>query len=101
MTATISATESQLEFYKRWLMTRESFSPKDFGVNLSKSEFTDKMVELFAVTYRDHWTIDELLLHPREAAAFCDDARRALVAFDVPDDCILRVILGRRKNPSA
>jgi len=39
MAATISATESQLEFYKSWLMARESFSPSDFGVNLPKSEF--------------------------------------------------------------
>ena len=82
-------------------MGRQSFDPREFGVDMDKAAFSDRMVDLFAETYRDHWTIDELLLHPREAAAFCDDARRALVAFDMPDDCILRVILGRRKNPSA
>jgi hypothetical protein len=45
-------------------------------------------------------SIDELLLHPREAAHFCDDVRRQYGYFDVPDDIILRVILTRGKNPA-
>jgi hypothetical protein len=51
-------------------------------------------------TYRDQWSVDELMLHPREAARFCDQARFQHGYFDVPDDIILRVILTRRKNPS-
>jgi hypothetical protein len=101
MTATISLTESRRAFYERWLMGRQNVNPRDYGVDLDKEDFTDRMVELFSAKYRGHWTIDELLLHPREAALFCDDARRSLMAFDVPDDVILRVILGRRKNPGA
>jgi hypothetical protein len=77
------------------------WAPLFTEVELDKDDFTDRMVELFAVKYCDHWSVDELLLHPREAALFCDDARRSLMAFDVPDDVILRVILGRRKNPTA
>ena len=82
-------------------MGRAAFDPQDFGVDMGKEDFADRMVDLFSAKYRGHWTIDELLLHPREAADFCDHARRMLMAFDVPDDIILRVVLGRRKNPAA
>jgi hypothetical protein len=51
--------------------------------------------------YRDGWTVDELLLHPREALNFCDQVRRRYGYFDVPDDIILRSIMQRRKNPNA
>jgi hypothetical protein len=99
MTATISDTANQQAFYREWLMVRQTVDPREYGVDMSKDEFTDKMAERFSSQYRGHWTIDELLLHPREASLFCDDARRSLMAFDMPDDVILRVILGRRKNP--
>jgi hypothetical protein len=101
MASTISVTDSQRAFYREWLMGRQTVDPREYGVDLDKERFTDRMVDLFNDKYRGCWTIDELLLHPREAALFCDDARRALMAFDVPDDVILRVILGRRKNPNA
>ena len=93
-------TESQQSFYREFLMGRGNFKPSDFGIPLSKDDFTDQMVDDFATIYRDTWTIDELLLHPREAALFCDDVRRKHHYFDVPDDIILRVVLGRRKNPT-
>lgn len=89
----------QNDFYQEFLMGRGNFDPSEFGVNLSKVDFTDQMVEDFHETYGNVWTIDELLLHPREAAIFCDQVRRRRRYFDVPDDIILRVILGRRKNP--
>ncbi|MFH1924464.1 MAG: hypothetical protein ABIP48_31825 [Planctomycetota bacterium] len=91
--------KTQDEFYREFLMTRGKFDPAEFGVNLSREDFTDQMVEAFHGTYRDGWTIDELLLHPREAVRFCDDVRRKHGYYDVPDDIILRVILTRRKNP--
>lgn len=81
-------------------MSRGNFNPRSFGVDLSREDFTDKMAEDFSSIYRGQWTIDELLLHPREAARFCEDVRRKHHYFDVPDDIILRVILTRRKNPS-
>ncbi|MEM9352556.1 MAG: hypothetical protein AAGA92_06050 [Planctomycetota bacterium] len=81
-------------------MARGHFDPKDLGVDLTREEFTDQVVEDFAEAYRDSLSIDELLLHPREAMQFCDQVRRKHHYFDVPDDIILRVILKRRKNPA-
>jgi len=95
------ATEeiTQREFYKGFLMARGKFDPTEFGVNCSREEFGDEMVGDFAATYRDTWTVDELLLHPREAVKFCDDVRRKHGYHDLPDDIILRTIMNRRKNP--
>ena len=75
------------------------FNPRDFGVDFERAEFTDQMVSDFAEAYRDGWTIDELLLHPREAARFCDNVRFKRGYYDAPDDIILRSIMTRRKNP--
>ena len=87
-------------FYREFLMSRGNFVPAEFGIEASKEAFTDQMVDSFGAAYRGQWSIDELLLHPREAVRFCDDVRRQYCYFDVPDDIILRVILTRRKNPS-
>jgi hypothetical protein len=73
--------------------------PEDFGIKQSMAEFTDDMVNRFNTRYRGQWTIDELLLHPREALLFCDEVRHAMGNFVVPDHFILRAILARRKNP--
>lgn len=94
------ATTNQTVFYKEFLMGRGNFDPADFGISVSKAEFTDQMVNDFGETYKGAWTIDELLLHPREAARFCDEMRRRHGYYDCPDDIILRVILGRRKSPN-
>lgn len=93
------AVLNQADFYREFLMGRGNFDPKDFGVDLSREDFTDKMVDTFAEAFRGQWTIDELLLHPRDAMRFCDDVRHRFGYFDMPDDLILRVILARRKNP--
>jgi hypothetical protein len=90
---------SQLEFYRDFLMGRGNFDPKEFGVDLGRTDFTDMMCDDFNDTYKGAWTIDELLLHPREAALFCDQVRRKHGYYDLPDDVILRVIMTRRKNP--
>jgi hypothetical protein len=89
------------QFYREFLMGRGRFDPKDFGVSLGREELTDEMANAFNDIYRDCWTVDELLLHPREAAWFCDEVRRRKGYFDLPDDVILRVILTRRKSPNA
>ena len=94
-----SLISSQADFYREFLMGRGNFNPAEFGINLSREEFADQMVDEFNSTYHAQWTIDELLLHPREAAIFCDQVRRKHGYFDVPDDIILRVIMTRRKNP--
>jgi hypothetical protein len=89
----------QLAFYKEWLMSRGRFNPMDFGVSMERDAFMDLMVDDFNATYKGSLTIDELLLHPREALMFCDDVRRKHGMFDVPDDIILRSVMTRRKNP--
>jgi hypothetical protein len=89
----------QAAFYREFLMARNTFDPKEFGVDLSKEDFGDEMVSDFGAIYRGQWTFDELLLHPREAQHFCDEVRRMHGYFDLPDDIILRTILTRRKNP--
>ena len=90
---------ASMNFYEEFLMARRAFTPQEFGVDMGRNEFDDLMDDDFGAAYKGHWTIDELLLHPREAALFCDDTRRKHRFFDVPDDIILRVILQRRKNP--
>ncbi len=90
----------QPDFYKGFLMARGNFDPKDFGVDATREHFTDEMAEDFNGYFRGQCSIDELLLRPGAAIAFCDDVRRKRGYWDVPDDIILRVILARRKNPS-
>lgn len=92
-------TPQQAEFYKGFLMGRGNFNPADFGISVNKEEFTDQMVEAINSIYRGQWSVDELMLHPREAVRFCDQVRHQHGYYDVPDDIILRVILTRRKNP--
>jgi hypothetical protein len=43
----------------------------------------------FADVYRDGSTIDNLLLHPREAVLICDDVRQKHRLYDLPDDRVL------------
>ena len=80
-------------------MGRKKFTPDQFGVDMSREIFDDLMVEEFNLAYGSHWSLDEMLLHPREAARFCDDVRRKHRMFEVPDDIILRTIMGMRKSP--
>ena len=90
-------TPQQVAFYKEFLMGRGNFDPADFGITVSKEDFTDQMVEFFSAAYRGQWTIEELTLHPREAVRFCDDVRHQHGYYDVPDDIILRTIVNARK----
>lgn len=81
-------------------MTRKRFTPQEYGVDMDRERFGDLIAETFNGQYRGQWTVDEMLLHPREAGQFCEDVRRAHNFHDVPDHVILRVLLARRKNPS-
>lgn len=95
-----AVNDSQVQFYREWLMARK-IDPSDYGVNMTKEEFTDQMVDEFGVAFRGAWTIDEMLLHPRDAMKFCDDVKHKHGYFSVPDDVILRVLITKRKNPSS
>lgn len=94
------AADPQAEFYRDWLMARDAFDPRDFGIDMSKEELTDLLVERLNVVFRGAWTIDELLLHPLSAHRFCDDVRMERGWYDVPDDVLLRPMMIRRKNPN-
>lgn len=80
-------------------MGRHLFKPHDFGINMEKDDFVDLLVNEFREAFRGAWSIDELVLHPRDALRFCDDLRRKHSYYDLPDDIILRSLMGRRKNP--
>jgi hypothetical protein len=91
-------SRSQADFYKEFLMGRGQFSPLEFGVDATREALTDQIVSDFSAAYRGMWTIDELLLHPREAMRFCDEVRHKHGYYDLPDDIILRCILTARKR---
>lgn len=93
------ATTSQATFYREFLMTRSDFQPQDFGVDQSKVDFQDEMVNQFNDFIRGEMSLDEMLLRPDLAKSFCMSVRGRLGYHDVPDDIILRSIMSRRKNP--
>lgn len=96
MPATVS---SQADFYREFLMGRKIIDPEKYGLEMTREQFIVEMVEAFANTYQDRISVDELLLHPKEALNFCDDTRRSAGYWDLPDDIILRALMADRKNP--
>lgn len=86
-------------FYARFLMARQHVKPKDYGVDMSKDDFTDQMVDDFNEYTKGALSVDEMLLRPKTALHFCDHVRQKYSYFDLPDDIVLRVILTRRKSP--
>lgn len=95
----LATVTSQAAFYMEFIMARQSFDPRDFGVNLAKDEFMDKMVDDFNEYTHGQISLDEMLLRPRTALHFCDTVRSRYGYFDLPDDIILRSVMQRRKNP--
>lgn len=96
----MTAGKSQQVFYAEFLMGRGNFEPSEYGVDATKEEFIDQMVDDFNTHARGMLTIDEMCLRPRQALYFCDWVRAKHHYYDVPDDIILRVIMNRRKNPA-
>lgn len=97
MSATIL---SKAQFYREFLMSRHSFKPQDFGVDLSREEFDQKIIDNYAETFRDGWSIDELVLHPADAMQWCSGVRTKCGWHYVPDEIILRVMMIHRKSPN-
>lgn len=89
------------EFLRRYLMSRLSFNPRDFGADLDKDAFMDQMVDDFNEFTKGEMSLDELLLRPRLALGFCEFSRSKHRFWDAPDDIILRSVMQRRKNPNA
>jgi hypothetical protein len=97
---TEAAKPSQRQFYRDFLMARQIIDPKDYGIDMDKANFVDELASDFGEIYHGQWSVDELLLHPREALNFCDLVRRKHGWFDLPDDIMLRTLMTRRKNPN-
>ncbi len=81
-------------------MARGNFQPQDFGIDVEKNDFMDEMVNHFSDFTKGQISLDELLLRPDSAKAFCNQVRAITKYFDLPDDIILRSVMSRRKNPN-
>lgn len=92
-------TTEQTTFYAEFLMTRGSFKPQDFGVDMELNDFMDLLVDEFGQFTKGTLSLDELLLRPSMSAAFVNSVRAKHRFFDVPEDIILRSVMRRRKNP--
>lgn len=84
---------------QRQLMARHKLEFNQFGITEDTEVVIDHIVDLFNEHTRGQVTIDELLLHPRDAIVFCDRVRSTFGWFGLPDDMVLRPIITRRKNP--
>jgi hypothetical protein len=80
------------------LVARKNARFADYGIDDDPDVFVDALIDLMGQMY-PAFTIDELLLRPREAIKFCDVVRHRHGAYDLPDDVILRPMLNRRKHP--
>lgn len=69
------------------------------GCALPIADFQDLLVDLL-VDMHGSWSVDELLLHPSDALAYCAAARRKASSSGLPDDLVLRCLIARRKNPN-
>lgn len=93
----LASLHSQRDFYSEFLMSRESFNPRDFGIEMKMSEVVDRLVNDFGEFTRGQITLDELLFRPVQAQDFCNQVKRKNGWYDLPDDIILRSIMNRRK----
>jgi hypothetical protein len=46
-----------------------------FGITVDADVFTDAIVDTFNDMVRGQYSVDELLLHPRDALALCETIR--------------------------
>jgi len=80
-------------------MPRRSIDPAEYNIEMDADEFMDLMVDDFSSQFRGQTTLDELLLHPKDAFNFCESVRAMHGFRDLPDNVILRSVMIRRKNP--
>lgn len=85
------------ERLKGFYMARLSKTLEEYGIDTDPETFVDQLVERFQAMY-PAFTIDELLVRPREALRFCDSIRATTGNYDLPDDLLLRPLLNRRKH---
>lgn len=77
---------------------------KKFGINMDAQPFRELLADTMSTQFRAIPNVDELLVRPKFALQYCDYIRTALFehgeveAIDLPDDVILRTLLGMRKR---
>lgn len=69
-----------------------------FGITQPHEHVSAVIAQLFHERFPTGVTVDELLLHPRDAMRFCDSVRDRQGWIGIPDDVILRALLNRRKR---
>lgn len=78
---------------------KRAFEPLDYDVELTRGQFVKMLTDDYVMTYADKLPVSELLLHPREAAKFCDEFRHKTQAgvgwtiMNVPDSVLLSLLL--------
>ncbi len=88
---------AKLARIKEALMARLTSKFSDYGIDDDPEMIVDRFVSLLASMY-PAFTLDNLLVRPREALRFCDEVRRRENAYDLPDDVILQPLMNRRKH---
>ena len=77
-------------------MDRQKWEPQDFGIDLPRKELVDMFVDELRRVFRGMWTIDDLVVHPRDATRFCEDFRLKTGFYNLPDEIILRTLMNER-----
>ena len=68
---------------------------RNVGCNLHPKRFIELLEERHASMHPD-WTVDDLVCHPDQAKAYCEQIRSEVGA-QVPDHVILRRLMNARK----
>jgi hypothetical protein len=77
-------------------MPRPALNPSEYGVELNLADFKRMMWSEFGSKYAQ-WTVEDLLVNPREGICFCDHIRKTHGYYELPDNIILKTLLNRRK----
>jgi hypothetical protein len=75
-------------FYLEW-KEKQTYDPRDHGVELSKDDFSRVLNEDFREMFRGYWTTFDLAHNPQMAMRFCDEVRHKHLWFDLPDQVIM------------
>lgn len=68
-----------------------------YGCDMTAGQFRSLVDNLFE-EHKRHATVDEMLLHPDDAKAYCNAVRDQGKEFgELPDHLILRALIGQRK----
>jgi hypothetical protein len=73
-------------------------NPALFGVPLTYRQFAQAVADRFCDWERARWAVDEMLLHPAEATAFCQRVRDSHRWEKLPDSVIPRTLMNIRKG---